>query len=410
MALNFKSEEQFKETFKDDGTEIVKTPEEIETAEKLAAEEKKKAEEVKAAEEKAAADKLEANKDKTPEQIAEEEKLAKEEASKKPTWETTFEGKTPEQVQADVAKIATMSDEIEKLKAFDPFEGDDYMKQYVALRKSGANPAQLKAFETLSSADLDTLEPKEKVKLQLQLQEGLTPQESETWLKGEYKLEVKDYNISKADFTTTKEDEEGEKIEVTDDKAYNKAIRQAESEIELTKIKLKKEANNAANYLIDQKVAVSTPVDTKGEIEKIITHNIEKAKPVAQSLTQSFKSMGEFNITGIEKEELMFDFIVPEEYRQQIPQKAEEFVRRTGLDISLPQNLKALEEQLRLDYLGRNYQKMITTAVNHAVSLKTKELTDVNANRSDTLRGDPVQHTTEEKVFRQRRSRNAFVN
>ncbi|MEO0333577.1 MAG: hypothetical protein AAF223_18155, partial [Bacteroidota bacterium] len=312
----------------------------------------------------------------------------KQEAPKLTTFEELFSGKTAEQVKEEYDQLSGIQEkyksttsELERLKNHDPFNGNEYLRKRTKLIQEGATEEQVNAFDLLNRSDLKEATPYDKLRLKTQLEYGWTADKADMFLKKDYKLSVEDYGLNKEDF----KDEDGE----FDEKAYNTKKASIEKDIEYTKLVLEKEAKDADKYLSDYKTSIKTPAE---EAKELITQNLEKSKAVAQGLQEVFTSLGEININGSKDDPIKFDFQVSEEYRKTIPQKVEWLVSQFGTDVSTEQGKKELRDYLTRDYAASHYPELIQTAVNHAVSLNTKQLTDKQSNAKSTQRGDLSTH------------------
>lgn len=189
------------------------------------------------------------------------------------------------------SRLATMSQELESVKAsseVNPF-ANDYIKKLNELTQGGATADQLKLFNEINSiGEIKTLTPFEAKKLALRYEHDLTPEQAETMINNQYKL---------------------------DESAFDKDI------VEGEKIRLKVESQKDFKYLEDlQAKASENPAQVQQqEQDNLVKEYTAKISPIAKSIQDSFTVIKGVNLNGKQgADAITIDLPVSEESRAQI--------------------------------------------------------------------------------------------
>lgn len=194
------------------------------------------------------------------------------------------------------SKYDALNQNYESLKAQpDPF-ANEHIKKVNEMIQQGRSKDDIAAFEKINSVgELKDLQPLEKVKLALQLRDGLTPEEADIRIKSLYKL---------------------------DEGTYDENI------IADNKVALKLAANKDEEFLNSYRVKLSeNPVAKQQEdYNKQIAEYTEKVSPIAKSIQEKYTAIKGVNLNGKTGEDaITIDLPISEESRNVIADLATQY-------------------------------------------------------------------------------------
>lgn len=255
-------------------------------------------------------------------------------------------------------RLKTYQDENIALKAQVNTEvfATPFMKGLNDLYKAGADPTQIKAYETLNRINLEELSPLDVRKLALQSRHGLTPEKAETYLKDEYKLDEETYD---------------------------------EATVATANIKLQIDSKADLDYLKSQKAESAVlPVSPDAKAQELEqeqhTQHIAKLKPLADNVINSLNFNG-LSINGKQGADgLTADFEISEDSKKGLAARMEGYLASYGANLTADANgVKQMEDFAKNVLVLGNYQNWII----NAASVREKQVRAEYHNPSGINRG-----------------------
>lgn len=212
------------------------------------------------------------------------------------------------------SKYDALNQNYESLKAQpEPF-ANEHIKKLNEMIQQGRSKDDIAAFEKINSVgELKDLQPLEKVKLALQLRDGLTPEEADVRIKSLYKL---------------------------DEATFDADI------IAENKINLKLDAKKDEEFLDSFRVKITeNPASKQQEIqEKQKAEYTEKVIPIAKSIQEKYTAIKGVNLNGKTGEDAVtLDLPVSEESRNYLADLTTKFASDYNIPLT-NEGIKQLEE------------------------------------------------------------------
>lgn len=285
-------------------------------------------------------------------------------------WASVFPDKKPEDLLSELndtrEKYQSLEAQLKETQEKNPY-ANEFVKKINDFYESGEGD-KVPMFIKLNNMDIEQMSSFDKMKASLMLKNPkLTDAQADVYLRSNYKINESQYKIP-------------EGLEEEELAAYKKQIAE---DIEVQKARLEVEVSDAENFLKDYKVNFAPSPKKEDERAKLIAANVEKVKEVAPLIQRDFQ-LGNINLNGSEKEPMDYQLTVDSEFRNSIPELVEYYAKTQGD----PTNTKAVSDFLSATYLVQNWQKMLQTAVNEALSRQTKKVAEEEENKGVRHEGD----------------------
>lgn len=242
------------------------------------------------------------------------------------------------------AKFKTYESENTDLKAkvsVDPF-ANDFSRKLNEFYKVGADQHVIDAFMRINRVEnIDDLSPLEARKLELQIKEGLTPEEASQYIDGTYKLKAEDEE-NPSDLQKAKHEE----------------------------IRLKVDSNASKEFLKTHKAQASQiptdPTVAKAqEQESLKAKHVESLLPFAKNVSQQI-AFKDINVNGKDGEAAFkMDFNLSDESKASLEPALVDYISKNGMNIPNTQegvdHLKTVAENI---LVLQNWKRWIADATN----------------------------------------------
>lgn len=260
----------------------------------------------------------------------------------------------------------------EKLKV-DPF-ANEYSKTIDSMIRNGKSFEEIENFHKLSKVDIDALSPIE-AKIMVMVSKGFDPEIAKEIVEEEYPLH--NYDEGSSD---RRKLEEKLRVNQEEDKKVLRDIKK-----DLTAV----DNSPAEKAEADRLQAIAN----QKQFENII-------KEAAPTLAQKFTGLGERNLNGKEGDDaLKLNFDYSDEFKAELPAKIESFFVDGQMELN-ETNIQLAEKYARADYLERNFDSILQSAVKHAISVTEEKVINRYENRSG-LPAETAPPTTGNNVQRE---------
>jgi hypothetical protein len=271
-------------------------------------------------------------------------------------------GKLKEASQSYESKIK----ELEAQVNINPY-ANDAIKDLNELAKTGADPAKFEAYLKLQTLDLETINPLEAKKYQLQLEKGWDKADIDDYIELNYKLDKSDYDFD--------EDDEAE-------------VAKVEKKIEREQKRLRLESKESVEFLGKYKKDLLKRPDVEAQkvAQKEFYDKVDAAKP---ALLKDFKLLEDnlkANVNGKELE-IPFSYDMSDQELPQYLDMAADVVKKNNLTLD-QKGLGFLHEVVRAQYFNANKSKILS-ALTNTVSDKIEEAVRAELNvapRKETVK------------------------
>lgn len=217
------------------------------------------------------------------------------------------------------SQITELTGQLDSLKNANPF-ANEYVKRLNELYASGADPSKIKAFNRINQlGDINELSSQDALIYDLQEQHNLTKEEAMKVIANKYK---------------------------TDETKFD------EDEIDLARIQMKMDADNAKARLqekykasFETEVKQEEPKETPEQIEQKKQEFFKKITPIAQSIEQNLPNyFNSVNVNGKQGDEAVsISLPVPPEVASGVREEVVKFAMNSGIDGTSPEGKADLE-------------------------------------------------------------------
>ncbi|WP_418360164.1 hypothetical protein [Sphingobacterium detergens] len=274
---------------------------------------------------------------------------------------SAFIGKR-EQYTGLESKLSELERENQSLKDNTPKFANDYISKLNSLVASGASDSQISAFNMLNKAgDLKSLEPFEIRKMALVLQNGISSEEAEIYLKSKYSL----------------------------DEELHDAV-----DLQNSKVNLKIDAVADLQYLeqhlakVSEAPAVEKPKSQEqlqDEFKQKEEAYLKVATPHLNQMIEGFSAVKGVNVNGKTGEDaVVMDMPVSDATKAQLTQAVQGFAFQNNIDVNSVEGKQALETWMTNVAKIMDYENNIMHAYNSGVkSMAEKFHNPSNINRAE---------------------------
>lgn len=270
-------------------------------------------------------------------------------------------------------KYSDLEKRYNDLAKIDPF-ANEIVKGFNDLVANNADPQSLQAYVRLNTIDTEKLDPSDKFILTYQLRDGLNEKEAQISFQDEYKTDKSQY-----EFDPYEPDE----------------VENVEKQIEKEKIRLKRDSKGIDSFLSDYKKEVSK-VEKPDDLSKKWKEYEPNVKQLSPKVAEKYEGLKAVPLTVADgnNEAITFDFQVPDDFREKIPQLVESFLAgkfATGDPLTLNEDgLKQIKNHLDLTLKAHWFDKYLVDSNMHTSSTIREQMANKYSNSNPVERGNKI--------------------
>ena len=243
---------------------------------------------------------------------------------------------------------------------------NDFVKEVNSLLKSNATPEQVKMFIDLSLMDTDKMDKREAMAISMSLTDGISLKSAKTLISDSY--------------PTFEEFLEKEGV----DTEYEIEVEKAKRKYSIIEARLEKESKSAFDGIKNKRKDIYDGISSQEEViqqqvefQQKVTNAWQKNPDLKSAIDNTFGKL-KFSHQSKDEKEYSIDIPLDEKELNTIYKDAVDFAIKNTADTT-KENIDAIVKLAKETYIGRNFNKIISTIIEDNTSKVIKEITDNNS-------------------------------